>query len=73
VKVGEDNPQVWEEESKLGDCTGVVAVDLDQLDHRLEVKESKELVEVEHVLASLRESIVLPSNNYSSPFLVPTI
>jgi len=33
-----------------GDCTGVIAVDLDQLDCRLEVKESKELVEVEHEL-----------------------
>jgi len=42
-----------------GDCTGVVTVDLDQLDHWLEVEESKELVEVEHVLASLGKSLVL--------------
>jgi len=42
-----------------GDCTGVVAVDLDQFDHWLEVEESKELVEVERVLASLGKSIVL--------------
>jgi len=42
-----------------GDCTGVIAVDLDQLDHWLEVKESKELVEVERMLASLGKSVVL--------------
>jgi hypothetical protein len=42
-----------------GDRTGVVTVDLDQLDHWLEVEESKKLVEVEGVLASLGESVVL--------------
>jgi len=52
-----------------GDCTGVVTVDLDQLDCWLEVKESKELVEVEQVLASLGKSVVLSfagweSNNF---------
>jgi len=42
-----------------GDCTGVVTVDLDQVDHWLEVKESKELVGVERMLARLGKSIVL--------------
>jgi len=36
-----------------------VAVDLDQVDCWLEVKESKELVEVECVLASLGKRVLL--------------